>query len=250
MRYMGGKTMIAKKIVAAILEDTNDRGTWFEPFVGGGNVLEHAAPHFTQRVAMDAHEDLILMWAATVAGWTPPEFVSKDLYQSLRRANSSPLRGYVGFGASFGGRWFEGYGSQKVDAKHPHAEVCRSSYPTVVRQGSVFAAHDVSFVHARFGDVSPPPGSVVYCDPPYAGTKKYSTGQFDYDRFYSTLGMWAAGGSAVYVSEYAVPDGVACDVIWEGSRRNTLHRDTNDRTTVERLFRIRPCIIVPGTVAA
>jgi DNA adenine methylase len=245
MRYMGGKAKIAKRIVAAILEDTDSRETWFEPFVGGGNVLEHAAPHFDKSVALDAHQDLILMWAATVAGWAPPAFISKDEYQTLRQSEPSALRGFAGFGASFGGKWFGGYGVEPRDG-----EVCRQSYRTVVRQGRVFQEHNVSFIRSYFGDVTPPAGSVVYCDPPYANTTGYTTGTFDYGCFYKTLGDWAAAGCAVYVSEYSVPAGVDHDVIWERPRRNSLTKDDNTRVTLEHLFKIRPSTAMPAVVAA
>ena len=54
MRYMGGKAKVARRIVAAILADTGARDVWYEPFVGGGNVMEHAAPHPAWMIARDA----------------------------------------------------------------------------------------------------------------------------------------------------------------------------------------------------
>jgi DNA adenine methylase len=238
MQYVGGKTMIARRVVQAILNDTPYRKNWFEPFVGGGNVLEHAAPHFTRSVAMDAHPDLILMWQAVASGHRPPEFVSREQYEELRRAEPSAFRGFAGFGASFGGKWFGGYGVVKVDRKHPNAEVCRSTYPVVVRQGAVFQDRGVIFRHGLFGSLTPPPGTVVYCDPPYAGTTGYSTGDFDHGLFYKTLGQWAQDGCAVYVSEYTAPEDVPYTVIWSREKRNVLEAGDNQRTVTEKLFRI------------
>ena len=70
MQYMGGKAKIARRVVEAILNDTPERDRWFEPFVGGGNVMEHAAPHFGRSVGMDAHPDLIML--GTVCGIATP----------------------------------------------------------------------------------------------------------------------------------------------------------------------------------
>ncbi len=234
MRYMGGKAKIARRVVQAILDDTPHRKNWFEPFVGGGNVLEHAAPHFTRSVAMDAHPDLILMWQAVLAGHNPPEFVSKDQYQTLRYAEPSALRGYAGFGASFGGRWFEGYGVSPRDG-----EVCRASYRTVTRQGAVFRAHDVVFLHGPFGSLTPPPGTVVYCDPPYrTSTKKYRADELDHGLFYKTLLTWSQNGCAVYVSEYTAPEDVPYTEIWSAPKSMALRRSGPASTVTEHLFRI------------
>ena len=46
MRYLGGKTRLAKHIAEAILTDTDSRSTYIEPMVGGGSVLAEMSPHF------------------------------------------------------------------------------------------------------------------------------------------------------------------------------------------------------------
>ena len=232
--------MIARHIVAAILADTDRRERWFEPFVGGGNVMERAAPHFATSAGSDIHEDLILMWQHVAAGGVLPEFVSREEYQALRHADPSWLRGYAGFRASFGGKWFGGYGIDKIDAKHPHAEICRSSYVVASRQGRVFAKAGTRFLHGSYTDFAPPVGTVVYCDPPYAGTQFYSsTAPIDYPAFYRTLQSWAETCD-VYVSEYAVPEEFPVKLIWERERRMTLKAGDNHRTATERLFKVLP----------
>jgi DNA adenine methylase len=235
MRYMGGKAKIARHIVDAILQDTDARDVWYEPFVGGGNVMEHAAPHFARCAGTDIHPDLIMMWRHVTAGGQVPEFVTREEYAALRHAEPSWLRGYVGFGASFGGKWFGGYGTSSRDG-----EVCRESYRTVSRQAEVFRTYGVKFSCGPFGRFVPPPGAVIYCDPPYAGTTTYSsTGSFDYRMFYDTLTKWADTRS-VYVSEYGIPEDVPSELIWEREKRNTLEKSDNQRVVVERLFRILP----------
>lgn len=235
---MGGKAMIARHIVAAILADTPERGAWFEPFVGGGNVLERAAPHFDRSIAMDAHEDLMLLWQAVKAGWEPPPFVSREHYQVLRHAEPSALRGFAGFGASFGGKWFGGYAVSRVDKKHPVAEECRTAHKIVIRQGRIFRQHDVSFAHGHFGARTPEPGSVVYCDPPYQGTTGYSTAEFDHGAYYKTLSVWADSGCHVYASEYAIPDEVPHERIWSRERKSPLQGSDNRKSVTENLYRI------------
>lgn len=237
MQYMGGKAAIGRRIVQTILDDTPHRKNWFEPFVGGGNVLEHAAPHFTRSVAMDAHPDLILMWQAVADGHNPPEFISREQYTELRNAEPSALRGYAGFGASFGGKWFGGYAGDH-DRSGTRDPLTKISCRTVTRQGTGFRAHDVVFRHGLFGSLTPPPGTVVYCDPPYANTTGYSTGGFDHGLFYKTLLAWSQNGCAVYVSEYTAPEDVPYTVIWSRDKRNVLEAGDNQRTVTENLFRI------------
>lgn len=234
---MGGKARTGKRIVQAILDDTLHRERWFEPFMGGGNVLEHAAPHFGRSVGMDAHQDLVLMWQAVTDGWVPPE-ATETMYRELRNSEPSALRGYIGFVPSFGGKWFGGYSgdhNHPTRGPDPFWKVGRRS---IVRQAGVFAAHGVRFRCRLFGEYTPRPGTVVYCDPPYAGTTGYSTGEFDYPVFYKTLAQWASNGCSVYVSEYAVPDGVDATVIWQHERQSALKSDDNSRKAVEKLFRI------------
>lgn len=238
MRYMGGKAQIAKQLVSAILDDGAPRERWFEPFVGGANVTEHAASLFGSVVGSDQHPDLILMWSAVVDGWLPPEFVSREEYNALRHAEPSALRGFAGFGASFGGKWFGGYAVSQVDAKHKYAEECRASYHVVSRQARVFREHRVRFVPGGFDEYEPPPGTTVYCDPPYRGTTGYSVGELDHAAFYAEIGGWASKGCAVYVSEYSEPIGVPFRTVWERTRRSTLRSSDNTEDRVERLFRI------------
>jgi DNA adenine methylase len=237
---MGGKAKVAKRLVTAILNDTPERGVWFEPFVGGANVTEHAAQHFTRSIGADAHTDLIMMWQAVTAGFSPPEYVSKDLYTQLRNSSPSALRGFAGFGASFGGKWFGGYSGDHTVRGNPKYTSGQTTYRAVIRQGEVFRARKTEFIQASFGQITPPAGTVVYCDPPYAGTTKYTTGQFDYELFYKTLVKWSESGCVVYTSEYQIPNSVNARVIWSRTKSMPLSSETNTRSVTEKLFRILP----------
>lgn len=218
MRYLGGKSRLAKEIVTAILADTSERETWYEPFIGGGSVCVEAAPHFRNVFASDVHEDLILMWQAAIAGWQPPA-VPLWLYRELKNAQPSALRGFAGFGCAFGGKWFDSYAPHRVGSS------CRA----VARQA--VALKDARVFRASFGAWFPPSG-VVYCDPPYAETTKYKTGDFD------TLAFWSevkrlARTHTVYVSEFKCP--ILAKVVWEKERRNEMAKK---QTVVDRLYRV------------
>ena len=229
---MGGKARIAARIVQAIIADGAPTEMWWEPFVGGGNVMEYAAPLFDRCAGSDAHPDLILMWQAAVQGWRPPE-VTREMYLELRHAEPSALRGFVGFGASFGGKWFGGYGASPRDG-----ELWPASARALARQAEVFAANGVGFFLAEFGTCAPPPGTTIYCDPPYSGTTKYAK-SLDYVTFYAQLTKWAVD-CYVYVSGYALPDSVRAIEVWSAEKRVSVNKDNNQRTATERLWRILP----------
>jgi DNA adenine methylase len=109
MQYMGGKSRIAKPIAAAILEATSARCSYVEPFMGAGSVAAQLVPQFKRAYLSDASEDLIALWSAVQRGWEPPVEVTSAEYASLREAAPSALRGFAGYGCSFGGKWFGGY---------------------------------------------------------------------------------------------------------------------------------------------
>lgn len=243
MRYVGGKARIAKWIRNHIVEVADEyRGinlTYVEPFVGSGAVLEQVArsQRFSRLIANDIHPDLIRMWyAISREGWTPPEYVDVEEHRALKNSRvPSALRGYAGFCCSFGGNFFSGHESRngnnigQVTERH-----------SVCRRGSVIRRADVELRNTDYGELQIPPGSIVYCDPPYADTTGYDCGDFDHGRFWNTMGKWVTGGAIVFVSEYQGPSD--WPVVDEHPRLSILGTGTgqrNDRRT-ERLFMRRP----------
>lgn len=86
-----------------------------------------------------------------------------------------------------------------------------------------------------YRDIRVPPGSVVYCDPPYAGTSGYGV-KFCHEDFYSWLHAIARHGARVYVSEYTAPPGFS--EIWSSTVPCTLPGTCNSNKATERLFTI------------
>lgn len=74
-------------------------------------------------------------------------------------------------------------------------------------------------------------GSVIYCDPPYAGTAEYKDGAFDSIAFW----QWCREQkSPVFVSEYSAPADFA--IVAEFEHRSTLSSTNNAKVTIEKLF--------------
>lgn len=200
MQYLGGKSRIAKKIAEVMLteRDPEQHTTYLEPFVGGGAVFATMAPHFDRAIAADTHEDLILMWQAVKEGHMPPHELSEAEYQELRHSEPSALRAFAGFGCSFGGKWFGGY-ARPAGSKNYAGTSARS----VDRQRPAF--REAEILRADYREFSPGSDTLVYCDPPYANTTGYSTGDFDSAEFWRTMRGWHDNGALVFVSECSAP---------------------------------------------
>lgn len=245
MRYMGSKRRIVKQIRDAILErvPVENREWYVEPFVGGMNSFQVIAPEFRQSVAADVSVDLMEMWRAVLCkGWEPPKVVSVEDYNAARHAESSAHRGFIGFGCSFGGKWFGGYarGGKNADGT-PRAHAAESAR-NVLRTREALRDYggfdlwccDYRECVERFVDV-PTLGNVTfYCDPPYAGTVGYGS-EFDSGKFWEVMQNIAELGAHVFVSEYSAPDGWV--PIWESALRVTVGRCGRYRhTSHEKLW--------------
>jgi DNA adenine methylase len=250
VRYVGGKARIAKWIrdhVLAVADEYRGmRLTYVEPFVGSGAVLEQVirARRFERYIANDIQPDLIRMWyALSREGWQPPEYVEQEIYKELQSSNvPSALRGYAGFACSYGGKFFGGreyrakrtapYSSDEWDGS-PGGGGQDTERRGVLRAARYFSR--VEFKNTDYQNLTIPPGSIIYCDPPYAGTTGYDCGTFDHTRFWYTADTWIQNGAIVFVSEYDGP----WPVIDEHPRQSILGRLSKDRRN-EKLFMRRP----------
>lgn len=232
MLYLGGKGRIGGQIAETILANTNRRSVLLEPFLGGGNSFEHLAPHFANTMAGDLHEDLMLMWQAAREGWIPPDVVSEEEYLRLRNEAPSALRGFVGFGCSFGGKWWGGYArNAKIrKAGHRPRNYAGESSRAVIRTSRMMQT--TTLRRAAFDEWDVPTDAVVYADPPYDRTTGYRV-SFDRERFWSVMKSWSLSGARVFVSEYAAPTGWI--PIWSRETREAMFTN-RPGTKTENLF--------------
>ena len=230
MRYLGGKSRIAKRLVAQMPDDV---GCVYEPFCGGGAVTVALAQKYGAVQASDVHEDLIHMWRSLQEGWEPPTEVSEDDYQHWRYTEpttqeEAALKAFIGYGCSFGGKWFGGF-ARSVGRDHS-----QESRRNVLKQAQHLS--NVTFVSGYYDTlVKAKPGDLVYCDPPYEGTTKYKD-DFDHERFWGWANRLADSGVLVYVSEYNAPDGWT--EVWRKEQKLQVKRNdgSSRETRVERLF--------------
>jgi DNA adenine methylase len=228
MRYLGGKSRIRRAVAETIEKYRVADQSYFEPFVGGAWVLQEIKG---VRHAADINKWLITMYKALQDGWIPPENVSEDEYKRYKidTPEDDPLTAFIGFGCSFAGRWFEGYARSKK--RNFAAETKRS----LIKQLPLIES--VVFKCVGYQDCNPD-GMIIYCDPPYAETKKYSgTVNFDSDKFWETMRMWSQNNT-VLISEYNAPDDFDCIKKIE-SRMGLRNNGSENELRIEKIFKLR-----------
>lgn len=228
MQYFGGKHRIAKKLVQVMRASIIKAPAYAEPFVGGASVMCQVDAKV--RIASDANEALITMFKRLSDGWEPPEMVSEKDYRRVKDAADpqDPLTAFVGFGLSFSGKWFGGYARNNRGRNY-------AKYAASSLRKKMAALQGVEWVHSDYKEMFYPPGTVIYCDPPYAGTTQYkAVGSFDWGVFWEWAAQKHREGCFVFVSEYGAPDGFkeifACDT------RTAIRTTTGCAARVERLF--------------
>ena len=168
MQYLGGKSKIRKQIATFLESLRKTNQVYFEPFVGGGWVLQEMSG---KRIASDGNKALIQLYKSLQQGWIPPDFVSEEEYKQVKLVydEGSPMLAFCGFGCSFAGKWFGGYA--RSEGKKCYAATSKRS---LMKQLPMI--QDVKFEHRLFHEWNPK-NALIYCDPPYQGTTQY--GAFD-----------------------------------------------------------------------
>ncbi len=224
---MGGKYLLSKQILPIILKDRKPEQWYVEPFVGGFNTMDKVDGN---RIAADVHRYLIALFVALRDGWVPPKDVSKEEYHHIKNNQDNypdELVGFVGFGCSFGGRWFEGCANSKKQRSYS-----AESYRACLRQGKLIQG--VEIIQSSYLDLSIPPDSIIYCDPPYMDTKKYKD-SIDHNQFWEWCRYQASLGHQVFVSEQSAPDDFT--VVFSKDRKSPLCADNSKAVVIsEKLF--------------
>ena len=230
MQYMGGKSRISKQI-AEVLNSAINKDTPFVSLFCGSCAIESKV-QADVKILNDKHPYLIAMWQALQNGWMPPDVVTKEEYYRVKaNMDENPaLTGFVGFGCSFGGKWWGGYAKDKRG----------DDYCGQAKRGlfqDLTGVKSATFTCLDYHDLEIPDGAVVYCDPPYANTTGYTVGQFDTDEFWNYMRQLSKRCD-VYISEESAPDDFEC--IWSKEKVRTLEKSDNvGRVKVEKLSKYK-----------
>lgn len=236
MQYLGGKTRLAKRIAAIVNAERTARGAsgpvpFWDPFCGGLSVSAELAK-LGPGIVSDTHPALISLYRAVREGWDPPESVTEAEYAAARMLpDSDPRKAFVGFGCSFGGKWFGGYARQPSTGLN-FAATARRSLRRMSLPGCAIERLDFLEIEPRTLPL------VIYADPPYAGTTGYAgVSPFDSARFWDRCVAWERCSVPVFVSEYACPVEHQSHEMAHTSR---LARGDTHVARTERLFRVVP----------
>lgn len=170
---------------------------------------------FSRKILNDRHKYLIAMLQGVQNGYNLPESITPEEYRYIRdhKDEDPALAGFVGFGCSFGGKWFGGYARNASGTNY----ALQSKRSLLKDMATLQDAH---FVCEDYRRVCIPPGAVIYADPPYNNTTGYSGERFDSSEFWRAMRLLADTGHTVFVSEQEAPPGIEC--IWEKPFTRTL----------------------------
>lgn len=183
---------------------------------------------FTRKILNDRHQYLIALLQGVQNGYELPESITAEQYLHIREHKDEDpvLAGFVGFGCSFGGKWFGGYARNATGTNY-----ALQSKRSLLKDMATL--QDASFVCNDYRRVCIPPGAVIYADPPYNNTTGYSGDRFDSAEFWVAMRLLADTGHTVFVSEQEAPPDIT----------RTLDRNKGNQFTVtEKLFYLPPTI--------
>ena len=214
MKYLGGKQRLGKHLAPYLHEiwEKNDKlEGYMEPFCGSLGVLSNMTDLDSKKIyANDYHPDLIEMWKEVQAGtFVYPNAISEEEYLEAKQLKSpSARKAFVGFGMSFGGRYFGAYSQKYLNGKNE--DFCKEMVNSLKRTAPKI--QNVRFTNKDYRKLKPK-NMLVYCDPPYAynkypikyrrDVKKYD--EFDNEEFWNVMRDWSKN-NLVVVSETTAPD--------------------------------------------
>ena len=241
MKYVGSKNRISKHIVPIIqsyIDDNNIRN-YYEPFVGGGNIIDKI--NCKNKYGSDIHKYLIaLLQQAQTDTSVFPKTYSEEFYTYVREHYLDTdfeypdwyvgLVGFSTYGAKFFGGYPRGYKSDGVTPR----DIVNESIRNIIKQSP--SLKGIRFACQDYTDTKPIKNFVIYCDPPYKGTLKYKgSGDFNYDKFYDWC-VKMAKDNIVLISEYDMPkDRFEC--IWQKDILCSIdNANSNGSNRTEKLF--------------
>lgn len=219
MRYFGGKARISSDIVAVLSRVREPNQGYLEPFLGGGSVFSQMK---NPKIGSDVVPELIEFWQAVQNGWVPPDNITKEEYEKAKEGQiTGPLRAFIGFGCSFGGKWFGGY------ANTPGRNYALNAKNSTLKKRPGFLGAKIILKDFFDCDIR---GSLIYCDPPYIGkTKPGTRTSFDSERFWEHV-RYLSRCNQVFVSEIVAPSDFK--EVWTKS----IKADMDQKSRVEKLF--------------
>ena len=245
MRYCGSKRRFMKEL-KPILEKHLEGDTLFvDAFGGGMNVISEI--DWDNKWAVELNKYVYALWVhlqkhgaesgilEQYTSMTEQEYYSiKKHYLDDDKVYPDWLIGFTGTCASYGGAWFGGYARFNPKKNEDHIKEAFNGLKKQIDSFKHF--EDTVFINCSYDELSFPPKSVIYCDPPYESTKKYES-DFNHTKFWEWVRKMSSLGHYVYVSEYNAPSDFKC--IWQKTKKDgmgTTKKGVKQNTKIEKLF--------------
>ena len=251
MQYLGGKNRIKKQISEIINNEISRRKIknskthsknnqqlcggegYFVSLFCGSCVIESLV-NAEAKILNDKHEYLIEMYKGLQNGYELPDNLTKDEYYDIKenKDRDKALTGFVGFGCSFGGKWFGGYAKNRIGRNY-----CLEAKKHTMQLWN--GIKNAEFVCKDYKEVEIPEGSVIYCDPPYRNTTGYTTSKdFNHEEFWEYMRKLSKNHK-VFISEENAPEDFEC--IWSKEVKHVLDvNKANIQIKTEKLFVYNP----------
>lgn len=257
--YQGNKTRLMK-VLKPLIEDNLEEGmVYIEPFGGGMNSFTPI--NSTKKIANDVNEYNIALWRELKSkgfdgvenDWRPfletlsncedkpngENFLkAKALYLDMKldclsNGNKYPkaLLGFVAYACSFGGSWWNGFAGYNEKRGENYIKEAIAALRKQVT--STVNIENSDFLHGSYDSIDIPDNAFIYCDPPYAETKKYAN-SFDNEMFWQWCRdlISSKENVKVLVSEYNAPSDFVC--IWSRQVQDKMGKNTMSKN--EKLF--------------
>ena len=235
MKYMGSKARFAKEILPITLQGRITNQYYVEPFVGGCNIIDKVKGN---KIGADSNKYLIALWKGLQNGRELIMEISKELYSEARNEYNNGINikfddfelGWIGFMGGFNGRFYGG----GYSGTHGNRDYVAEQIRNTLKQKELI--NDIEFYDCNYYDLQIPSKSIIYCDPPYQGTKEYDVkNKFNHNHFWEWCREMKLQGHNIYVSEYNAPDDFKC--IWSKDIKVSI-RPTKTLQQTEKLFTI------------
>ena len=241
MVYMGSKAKFAKYIVPILQAeiDKTKTNTYIECFVGGANIIDKI--NCDNRYGYDRSETLIALLNQAALDFSAlPKDGNREMWDEGKAyvKDGKPLTtmsladvGAIEFFASFSNGGFPRGYAKNTSTRNYYKEAYRNMEKQAPDlKGINFLCQN--YYDLNEGDIE---GAVIYCDPPYQGTKFYGYAnqpKMDYERFWNWVRKMSEK-NYVFVSEQSAPEDFTA--IWTQEVKRTTNRENNFKA-VEHLF--------------
>lgn len=226
MKYLGSKNRISKHLKPIIEGYLVDKKTYIEPFVGGANMIDKI--DFDNKIGSDINHYLIDLLNKLKEGTDfLPNTITEEEYKKVKDNKDIYPDWYValvGFGATFGARWFEGYARDKKTGR----DLPNESIRNLKKQAPNLK--NTTFKTCGYEAYKNVKNAVIYCDIPYSNSKRYKD-PFNKDEFINFL-LELDESNVILVSEYEMPE-ENFSKIWEKEVKVSI---SQTKKATEKLF--------------